>query len=240
MTTSTISRSSTGTVRRTGWRALAGVAVAGAVLAGGLAPTSASAATAGVEPSQMIATISDTKVVTGERVYIRAVVKPVNVSVPPTGILTFLDNGVSLGQVALERVKGQQVARLTTSLRVGTHPVSVRYDGDATFAGSASTPVDVVVTKATTRTVVTATPTKRAGEVAIAGVAKTVLPGRGQGTGTATFVVDGGAPQVLPVNADSRARLLVALKPGQHTVKVVYSGDADYRRSTASLTFTSS
>jgi len=57
----------------------------------------------------------------------------------PTGTVTFMDGGATLGSVVLTTADGVTSAMLTTTtLTAGTHSVTVMYSGDDTFNGSES------------------------------------------------------------------------------------------------------
>lgn len=62
----------------------------------------------------------------------------------PTGTVTFLDKGVSIGTVA---VGSTGHASLVKGLSIGTHLISVRYNGASTYSGSTSAARSVVISK---------------------------------------------------------------------------------------------
>ena len=65
---------------------------------------------------------------------------------PPTGTVTFYDGTTTLGSSNLSTVTGQQVATLTTStLSVGTHPITAIYRGDENNSPSTSELMDEFV-----------------------------------------------------------------------------------------------
>jgi hypothetical protein len=67
----------------------------------------------------------------------------------PTGTVTFTEGGNVLGTATVSTVDGRQEASLTLSgLSAGNHVVEAAYSGDATFAGSESSPFTQVVQKA--------------------------------------------------------------------------------------------
>ena len=62
----------------------------------------------------------------------------------PTGTVNFLDNGTQIGTGTLN---GSGVATFsTTTLAVGTHPITAAYLGDPNYTTSTSTAVSQVVT----------------------------------------------------------------------------------------------
>jgi serine/threonine-protein kinase len=68
----------------------------------------------------------------------------------PTGTVQFLDGSAPLGQpVAVDGSGHAQLA--SSSLAGGTHQVTARYQGDPTFAGTASAPVQTIIDPAATQ-----------------------------------------------------------------------------------------
>ncbi|NQX03084.1 Ig-like domain repeat protein, partial [bacterium] len=83
----------------------------------------------------------------------------------PTGTVTFLDGAVVLGTVS---VNASAVASLSTStLSVGLHPVTARYNGDAINSTSVSGILDLVVRNATTTALVSSANPAAVGNPAI-------------------------------------------------------------------------
>ena len=62
---------------------------------------------------------------------------------PPTGTVTFFDNGISLGTGTLD--PSGQATLMTSSLTAGQASILAQYDGDSKFAPADSTPLAVVV-----------------------------------------------------------------------------------------------
>ena len=87
--------------------------------------------TSSVNPTALGAPVTFTATVTG------------TANGTPTGTVTFLDNGTSIGAATLN---AGAVATLSTSiLTVAVHPISASYGGDATFAPSTSASVNQTV-----------------------------------------------------------------------------------------------
>jgi len=79
-------------------------------------------------------------------------------TLPATGTVTFLDNGVSIGTGPLSGSPAT-ASLLISTLAVGTHPITVTYAGDAYNSSASSAPVSQVVDQGQTATTVTlATP----------------------------------------------------------------------------------
>ena len=83
----------------------------------------------------------------GEAVTLTATVSPVAPAIgTPTGTVTFVDGVTDLGTVALT---GGTAAFTSSLLAVGSHDITVDYNGDASFAASTSTTFTQGVTPAT-------------------------------------------------------------------------------------------
>jgi len=98
---------------------------------------------AGVPSSKMASTAalaaSATSVNAGDRVTFTATVVPAMAGGPaPTGTVSFLDNGAVIGAAMV--TNGKAVFS-TSSLPVGADSITAIYSGDATYSGSASSPV---------------------------------------------------------------------------------------------------
>ena len=114
---------------------------------------------------------------------------------------------------------------------MGAHSLVASYSGDSTFNQSSSLPLSQQVNKATTTTVLTASPASSSPGQAVQ-VSARVTPSTA--TGTITFM-DGttaiGAPVAVAggiVNTTTSS-----LTNGNHTLTAVYSGDANYLGSTS-------
>jgi len=72
---------------------------------------------------------------------------------PPSGSVTFLDNGSLLGPgVSLPSNNGGPVMLTTSSLTLGLHNITAQYSGDADYNGSTSTAIQVTITNPATAT----------------------------------------------------------------------------------------
>jgi len=150
----------------------------------------------------------------------------------PTGTVTFLDGGGSLGTGSMH----SGVATLaTTGLSVGTHTITASYGGDSNDAASTSNTVTVIVQSATTATGLAVTPNP-ADHGQTVTMTATVTGNGGTPGGTVTFL-DGGAAlgSAVALNAGGGASFTSSsLSDGTHTITVSYSGDANDTASASS------
>ena len=158
-----------------------------------------------------------------------------------TGTVQFDDNGVLIGSGT---VSGGQATFETSSLALGTHPITAVYEGDDDFVGSSSTNTVIqTVNPASTSTDVTSNHDPGLVGQAIAYTATVAVdaPGSGTPTGSVSFS-DGGSP--IPTCQG------LALPPGPplsvtcsqaydtnagHGITATYSGDADFTTSAGTM-----
>ncbi|WP_263379778.1 Ig-like domain repeat protein [Granulicella paludicola] len=146
--------------------------------------------------------------------------------VTPTGSVTFTYNGTTLGTATV--VNG--VATLTTTtLPIGTDPVSATYTGDTTYAPATSGPLNVVITKSAAADTLTATPNPSIFGGAVT-LTFTVPPVNGVApTGTVSFYNGTTLLGTATVNAAGVATITTSALPyGTDTVVAQYPGDNNY------------
>ncbi len=152
----------------------------------------------------------------------------------PSGTVTFTIDSVNVATVALS---GGSATYSTSSLVVGSHPVSVTYSGDGNFnAGTGS--VTQIVNKPPSATSVTATPNPSVFGQSVTFTA-TVTPvlGGPTPTGLVTFTIDGATAGSAALSGGSASFSTSALSAGAHPVVVTYGGDVNFEGST-SATYT--
>src|SRR5262249_44805922 len=152
----------------------------------------------------------------------------------PTGRVTYWDGpantGVRLGERALS---GGNASLSTAALALGTHAITVVYDGDGNFNADTSV-LSYTVANAATTTAVTAWPaTSFFGQrVTVTATVKRSI-GSGVPTGTVTFVFPGGTPVTVPVNAQGKAVAAFALaQVGMQPVVANFTATGIYADST--------
>jgi hypothetical protein len=177
----------------------------------------------------------------GQSVTFTVTVSPVSGTGTPTGTVTLLDNGLSVGQAALSGgVATVTLNQLVPAFKlVGDHYITTNYGGDANFSGSTGslTGNPQVVNKANTATTVTTSlnPSTFGQSVTFSATVSAVAPGAGAPGGSVTFL-DGGTNIGTGVLAGGPAVFTTsALAPGSHTITTSYEGDGNYNGSTGSL-----
>jgi YVTN family beta-propeller protein len=147
----------------------------------------------------------------------------------PTGIVTFLDTGVILGNGMLS---GGQVT-FTIRLGLGSHSITAIYSGDATFGPSLS-PVLTQVVLTATSTVVTPSVNPSGLNENVTFTAA-VSAASGTPTGTVTFKDGASTLGTATLSAGQAAFSATTLTPGSHSITAVYGGDANFGGSTSSV-----
>ncbi len=155
----------------------------------------------------------------------------------PTGVVTFLANGIAVGSATLGA--GGVASTTTSVLPVGSDSLRAVYNGDANNALSASSPATIIVE-----------PPRSATTVSVAGTTAIVAGGRAtftaavlsdQGspapTGTVTFALDNGTTVSAKLNAGQTATTsLIPSSAGTHTLTATYLGDASNSTSSGTTT----
>jgi len=175
----------------------------------------------------------------------------------PSGTVTFIVDGTALAPVTL--TAGSTVTSVSTasrsipSLTVGSHTLVVSYSGDAYFAASTSSTLNVTVVTAPTTTVVTVLPTTSQQFTTTTFTATVASTTTGTPTGTVTFFSSGTPLGSSSLNSSGVATYIEQLilanngtvssnntqVPGSYNITATYNGDANFVKSTsaaASLT----
>ncbi len=158
----------------------------------------------------------------------------------PTGTVQFGIDGASFG-TPVSLTAGGTATTATSSLAVGTHPVTATYSGNTTYgAGTVGTlSGGQVVNQGSTTTALARTsgpnPSAPGGSVTFTATISPSAPAAGTATGTVQFK-DGatnlGGPQAM--SAGSASLVTTALSSGTHSITGVYSGDVTFTTSTSS------
>ena len=155
----------------------------------------------------------------------------------PTGTVTFLDGGSSIGTGTLS---GGVATFTTSALAVGSQAITASYGGDGNFNDGTGTLTTnpQVVSKATSTTVVTSSqnPSVFGQSVTFSATVAAVAPGAGTPTGTVTFLDGGSSIGTGTLSAGVATFATSALAMGSHTITTSYGGDGNFNVGTGTLT----
>jgi hypothetical protein len=155
----------------------------------------------------------------------------------PTGTADFfIDGSDASGPVTLS---GGSATFSTAGLTIGTHSISVTYNGDTNFnssSGILSGGQTVNMANSTTTVVSDSNPSTLTQNVTFTATVSAASPGSGTPTGTVDFFIDGGdVSGPLPLSGGTANFSTATLGPGVHSVSASYSGDANFNASSGSL-----
>ncbi len=154
----------------------------------------------------------------------------------PTGTVTFLDGTTSLATTNFSSsAPGSAVATFTTSsLAIGTHSITAKYNGSSIFAVSTSTALSQVISGLSTSVALSSSPNPSM--VGNAATFTATVTGSGGGTPTGTVTFFDGTNTLGPgtLSGNGVAVLVVSsLSAGSHTITASYGGDASFSPSTS-------
>ena len=155
----------------------------------------------------------------------------------PTGIVSFMVDGTTIGTAAVDPASGLATLN-TTSIARGTHSVMASYSGDSNFMASETAPVEIVVSPAGTQSVLTADAIRnqRGNSVSVNLVSQVLAasPGSGVPTGEVTFFRNG---HRLQKGVLSNGTSTVNLRPNQFlksSFTFEFGGDGNFDASASS------
>jgi hypothetical protein len=152
----------------------------------------------------------------------------------PTGTVTFLDGGVSIGSGTLASGKATLVK---ANFSVGIHTLTASYGGDANYSPSTSAATLQTVNTSSTTTTLTSSlnPSDFGTTVTFTAVVAAVAPGAGTPTGTVTFL--DGTKSLANITMSSGKALfsISTLSIGTHAMTAKYNGDANFTASTSAV-----
>jgi hypothetical protein len=153
----------------------------------------------------------------------------------PTGTVTFLDGGASIGSVTLS---GGKATLTKSNLTVANHSVTAAYSGDANFASSTSAIFIQTVNKANSSTALVSSlnPADSGTTVSFTATVTAVAPGAGVPTGTVTFLDGIKSLANITLNSSGKAVFSTStLSIGTHSMTAKYNGDANFNTNTSNL-----
>ena len=172
----------------------------------------------------------------GDSVTFTAVVTAASGRATPGGTVTFFDGTHALGTVVLHVIHGVDTATFTTSsLVVGTHPITAVYNNSSpTFASSTSPMLNQVVKQAATTTKLSAScgSANYGQNVTVTAV---VQSRGGTPSGSVTFYDGSTVLQTVPLVKGRATYTTSSLAVGTHSIRAVYSGSPNFAGSTSNL-----
>ena len=168
---------------------------------------------------------------------VSAAVPPTTTDPTPTGIVTFYDNGASIGTGTLNVLNGhEQVTFSTSTLSTASHTITAAYtSGDANFVPSPVSPaVTQVVNRDSTTTTASASPSSaNLGQtVTFTATVSANSPGSGTPTGSVDFVDTTTNADLTPggvaLALGTASFATTSLSAGTHTIKGTYSSDGNF------------
>jgi len=151
----------------------------------------------------------------------------------PTGPITFLDGGVTIGTATLSPSASATFS--TSSLTVGTHTITATYPGDFNFDPSTSNPVTQVVTGYPTATTLTASPNPATALEPIT-LVTTVSSQFGTPNGTVSFYAGTTLLTTATLDPTGRASVTITtLGAGSYPLTAVYSATTQFAASTSPI-----
>jgi hypothetical protein len=153
----------------------------------------------------------------------------------PTGTVTFLDGTTILGSGTLS---GGTTTLSTSSLAVASHTITAVYSGDPNFTTSTSAVLNQKVNQdgSTTALASSVNPSTTGQSVTFTATISASAPGSGTPTGSVTFYVNSKSVGSVGLTAGAATYTTTFIAAGSDTIKAVYSGDANFKTSNASLT----
>ncbi len=154
--------------------------------------------------------------------------------VPATGTVTFFDNGTQIG--APVAVAGNVAQIVTSSLTLGTHPLTATYNGDNSYLPADSNPVSHLVKLGSAISLTSSLNPSGPGQN-VTFTATVTFPGAPASpapTGTVTFY-DGATPIAGSTsNVGGTVTFTTnSLTAGSHSITAQYSGDVNFLGSTS-------
>jgi len=188
--------------------------------------------------SSAVLVSSGTPSVFGQPVIFTATISPVApATATPTGTVTFKDGAIPL---KTNNLSSGQTTYTNSALAVGSHTITVVYNGDTNYNTSTSANLSQTVNKADTTTTVTssANPSVFGQSVTFTAAVNPVAPGAGTRSGNVQFKTNGvnfGAAVALTSGSATSSALSTLAVGSTLAVTADYLGDTNFNASSGSL-----
>jgi hypothetical protein len=193
---------------------------------GGSSRVSQSSTTTAVVPSV-------NPLVFGQTVKLAATVSPVAPgSGTPTGNVSFRDGTTTIGTATLT---SGTATLAVSSLAVGSHSITAVYNDDSNFNASTSSAVTLVVNRASTSIVLTASPNPSnfGQRVTLGATVSALSPGGGTPTGSVVFKDGSTTLGTVSLSNGIATLSTTGLSRGSHTITAAYQQSSSYAASTS-------
>jgi len=153
----------------------------------------------------------------------------------PSSSVTFRDGSMVLATVSLDA--NGRATFSTSTLAIGSHPITAAYGGDGNFSASTSTSLNQTVNKYATATALTssADPAVAGQPITFTATVSVSAPGSGTPSGSVTFRDKNTVLQTVTLDATGHAAFMTSsLSQGAHQITAAYAGAAGYAASTSS------
>jgi len=148
-----------------------------------------------------------------------------------TGTITFLDGTTSLGSAT---VSSNSAQLSLSSLSVGSHSITAKYNGDNNFTASTSASLTQTINQASTTTAVTSNLNPATLGQSVAFTVSVQSTAAGTPTGTVTLMDGTTSLGNSSLSSGGSAQFMVGgVSAGSHSITAVYSGDANFTSSTS-------
>lgn len=184
-----------------------------------------------VENTSTVLTITPAASVYSQAITLTATVSASSQS--PAGDVQFFDGATLLGTGALA---GGTATLITSALPAGTHLLTAKYLGNVDFTPSTSQPVSHTVSKASTVTVLNATPTELiyGAPLTLTATVSLAAPAVGVVSGDVRFYDGATFLAVAPIAGGQATFTTDRLAVGQHSMRAEYAGSSDAHASSSS------
>jgi subtilase family serine protease len=185
----------------------------------------------------VVVTAGSPNIVAGAPLQLSATIAPpASGGAAPTGTVTFLIDGASVGIGAVSSGTLSTASVTITAPAVGSHTLQASYSGDTNYTAAVSTANPITVGKSTTTLALTPSTTTPLGGNTLQATATltAAIVGTSVPTGTVTFTLDGATQGIVPISGTLATMNITAPATGSHTLQATYSGDSNYTSSVSS------
>jgi hypothetical protein len=169
----------------------------------------------------------------GQHVTFTVSVQGVNTGVIPSGTITLMEGGNTLGSGSLTATPTGATVQIPVTFNTGgAHNISAVYSGDATFAGNSAAFTQNVLAPTSTNLISSANPSQVNQSVTF--TATVTSSTAGTPTGTVTFTdgtstLGGGPVTLSPGGSGTQAQLTVSFPAiSTHNINATYNGDSTF------------